>query len=115
MQHKDIADAIANISSLLEAAMRGEEVVILKDNHPVVKLMPISPEQKRWPAKAGSAIGLVTLSADFEEPIADFDSYEAALSSQFTEGREIAESNFSDYLPNLEAYEERLARGEIQW
>jgi antitoxin (DNA-binding transcriptional repressor) of toxin-antitoxin stability system len=75
MQQKDIADAIANISSLLEAAMGGEEVVILKDNHPVVKLMPMLPEQKRWPAKAGSAIGLVTLSADFEEPIADFEDY----------------------------------------
>lgn len=28
---------------------------------------------------------------------------------------EIAESDFSDYLTNLEDYEERLARGEIQW
>ena len=27
----------------------------------------------------------------------------------------LAESDFSDYLPNLEAYEERLARGEIKW
>ncbi|WP_374794151.1 DUF2281 domain-containing protein [Aerosakkonema funiforme] len=28
---------------------------------------------------------------------------------------EIAESDFSDYLSNLEDYEEHLARGEIQW
>jgi len=27
----------------------------------------------------------------------------------------LAESDFSDYLPNLEDYEERLARGEIKW
>jgi len=27
----------------------------------------------------------------------------------------LAESDFSDYLPNLEDYEGRLARGEIQW
>jgi len=27
----------------------------------------------------------------------------------------LAESDFSDYLTNLEDYEERLARGEIQW
>ncbi len=27
----------------------------------------------------------------------------------------LGESNFSDYLVNLEDYEERLARGEIQW
>lgn len=35
--------------------------------------------------------------------------------TQFTESLEIAESDFSDYLTNLEDYEERLARGEIQW
>ncbi len=38
-----------------------------------------------------------------------------ALWTQFTEGLKIAHSDFSDYLPNLETYEERLARGEIQW
>ena len=34
---------------------------------------------------------------------------------QFTEGMQLAESDFSDYLPQLQDYEERLARGEIQW
>ena len=34
---------------------------------------------------------------------------------QFAESLEIAESDFSCYLPNLEDYEDRLARGEIQW
>ncbi len=34
---------------------------------------------------------------------------------QFNESLEIAESDFSDYLSNLEDYEERLARGKIQW
>ena len=33
----------------------------------------------------------------------------------FSEALEIAESDFSDYLLNLEDYENRLARGEIQW
>ncbi len=28
---------------------------------------------------------------------------------------ELAEADFSSYLPELEAYEDRLARGEIQW
>jgi LPS O-antigen subunit length determinant protein (WzzB/FepE family) len=35
--------------------------------------------------------------------------------TQFTESLSLAESDFSDYLSNLEAYEERLAKGEIQW
>lgn len=34
---------------------------------------------------------------------------------QFAEALEIAESDFSDYLVNLQDYEERLARGEIKW
>jgi len=33
----------------------------------------------------------------------------------FKEALEIAESDFADYLPNLEDYENRLARGEIKW
>lgn len=43
------------------------------------------------------------------------DSDRSSLSMHFTENIEIAESDFSDYLSNLEDYEERLARGEIQW
>jgi len=33
----------------------------------------------------------------------------------FAEALEMAESDFADYLANLEDYEERLARGDIQW
>ena len=34
---------------------------------------------------------------------------------QFAEGLGLAESDFSDYLVNLQNYEDRLARGEIKW
>jgi hypothetical protein len=34
---------------------------------------------------------------------------------QFSEGLEIAESDMADYLLNLEDYENRLVRGEVQW
>jgi len=43
------------------------------------------------------------------------DSARWQLWTQFNEALEIAESELSDYLANLEAYEDRLARGEIQW
>ena len=33
----------------------------------------------------------------------------------FNEALEIAESDFTDYLPNLEDYENCLAREEIKW
>lgn len=32
-----------------------------------------------------------------------------------TEDLQLAEGDFSDYLSQLEEYEELLARGEIQW
>lgn len=43
------------------------------------------------------------------------DSTRWQLWTHFSEALEIAESDFSDYLLNLEDYENRLARGEIQW
>lgn len=39
----------------------------------------------------------------------------AESETQLSEAIEVVESDFSDYLRNLEDYEERLARGEIQW
>ncbi|WP_013320947.1 DUF2281 domain-containing protein [Gloeothece verrucosa] len=37
------------------------------------------------------------------------------LEEQLQEDIEIFEADFSDYLSNLEDYENRLARNEIQW
>lgn len=37
------------------------------------------------------------------------------LGHHFNESLEITESDFSDYLSNLEDYEECLLRGEIRW
>ena len=37
------------------------------------------------------------------------------LWTHYSETKGLAESDFSDYLHNLEAYEDRLARGEIHW
>jgi hypothetical protein len=35
--------------------------------------------------------------------------------NQFAESLPLAEAAFADYLTQLEDYEERLARGDIQW
>jgi hypothetical protein len=35
--------------------------------------------------------------------------------TQFSESLTVSESDFSDYLKNLEDYEKQLLRGEIQW
>ena len=70
-----LTEASAELVRLVEAALQGEEIVILKDNQPVVKLTPLEPVQKRRPAKAGSAKGLVWMSEDFDEPLEDFKEY----------------------------------------
>lgn len=75
MQQINIADVSKNISELIEAAIRGEEILITKDDQPVAKLVPVPPVKKRRPAKAGSAKGLVTISDDFDEPLEEFKDY----------------------------------------
>lgn len=75
MQQITLAEAAKHLPDLIEAAISGEEIVITKDDQPVVKLVPVFPVKKRRPAKAGSAKGLVTISDDFDEPLEDFKDY----------------------------------------
>ncbi len=75
MQQITLAEASQHLYDLVEAAINGEEVIITKDEKPVVKLTPVSQEKKRYPAKAGSAKGLITMSDDFDEPLEDFKDY----------------------------------------
>lgn len=37
------------------------------------------------------------------------------LWTHFSEALHLSEADLSDYLRNLEAYEERLAQGDLQW
>ena len=73
MQEINLAEALKDLPYLIEAAIQGEEIVITKDERPVVKLGPVSPVKES--RKAGSAKGLVTIADDFDEPIADFEDY----------------------------------------
>ncbi|MEP0782274.1 hypothetical protein NDI33_00835 [Trichocoleus sp. DQ-A1] len=47
MQQIDLAAASQPLPKLIEVALRGEEITISKDNHPVVKLVPVSPLKRR--------------------------------------------------------------------
>jgi len=75
MQKVSVYEASKDLLNLIEAAIKGEEIVITKDEQPIAKLVPVTPLKKSWPAKAGSAKGMVTISDDFDEPIADFEDY----------------------------------------
>jgi prevent-host-death family protein len=69
----NIHAAKAHLSALIQKAMLGEEVIIAKDNKPVVKLIAFHAAQgKRY---LGSAKGLIKISADFNKPLEDFKDY----------------------------------------
>ena len=67
--HKiDLADTNINLADLVEKAMGGQEIVITKDNQPVVKLVsilpPPPPPEKHGSRQAGSAKDLITINDD---------------------------------------------------
>ena len=68
----NVAEAKAHLSDLLRKALSGEEVVIAKDNKPLVRLVPLAGSRRRTP---GSAKGRVTMAADFDQPLDDFADY----------------------------------------
>ena len=73
MQQVDLDEAKVHLIDFIEAAGKGEEIVITKDDQPVAKLVPISRAKPR--PLFGSAAGLITMADDFDEPLKDFSEY----------------------------------------
>ena len=69
----NVADAKARFSELIQNAMVGEEVIIAKDNKPVVKLVRLATPGKT--RKPGSAKGKIWMAPDFDAIPADFEDY----------------------------------------
>jgi prevent-host-death family protein len=69
----NIAEAKARFSELIQKAMVGEEVIIAKDNKPVVKLVRLATPGKT--RKPGSAKGKIWMAPDFDAIPADFEDY----------------------------------------
>jgi len=69
-----LIEAATRLSDLVDAAIDGEEVILLNGDRPIAKITSIEV-RKRRPAKAGSAKGLVWMSDDFDEPLEDFKEY----------------------------------------
>ncbi len=70
MEQVDITEAQAQITQLLQSALSGEEIIITRDNQPLLKLVQFSPTPKR--RKRGSAKGQIWMAPDFDEPLEDF-------------------------------------------
>ena len=69
MRQVSIEEADSSLVALVEAALGGEEVVITRDNKPIVKLTPVRRAKLR--PQFGSARGLITIADGFDKPLAD--------------------------------------------
>lgn len=73
MAQFNVAEAKARFSELVQKAVSGEEVVIAKDNRPLLRLVPLGvPGGRRKP---GSAKGRIWMAADFDRTPEDFEDY----------------------------------------
>ena len=82
METVNIHYAKTHLSKLIEAVLRGEEVIIAKSGEPKVKLVPV--EKKKKKRKPGLLKGKIWLADDWDSPetnkeIADL-FYNSALS-----------------------------------
>ena len=68
----NVAHAKARLSDLVRKALMGEDVVIARDNKPLVRLVPVTTSRKRTP---GSAKGQVTMAPDFDVTPDEFADY----------------------------------------
>ena len=62
-----IEEAATQLSTLIEQAGRGEEVIIMRGRTPVARLLPYSPEQPK--RGFGSMRGRAWLDESFWEPL----------------------------------------------
>jgi len=70
-----LAEAAASLNDLVEAAINGEEVILLNGDRPAIKLMPLIPIESIKDRIPGSAKGLIWMSDDFDEPLEEFKEY----------------------------------------
>jgi prevent-host-death family protein len=65
----NLYDAKTNLSSLVERAARGEEIVIAKAGRPLARLVPL--EKRTTPRPLGLYAGQITIGPDFDDPLPD--------------------------------------------
>lgn len=73
MHKVNLKEAETQLAALIEKVASGEEVVIIRSDGTSFKIVPIG--KVRAIPTFGSAKGLVKMSDDFDEPLADFEAY----------------------------------------
>jgi prevent-host-death family protein len=69
----NVAEAKARFSELVQKAVSGEEIVIARDNRPLLRLVPLPAKGGR--RKPGSAKGRIWMAPDFDRTPEDFEDY----------------------------------------
>jgi prevent-host-death family protein len=69
----NVAEAKARFSEVVRRAMSGEEVIISKDNRPVLRIVPLRSDRRA--RRPGSAKGAVRMARDFDRTPRDFAEY----------------------------------------
>ncbi len=73
MRQVTLDEAKVNLADLVEAAVRGEEVFIVKDEQHTVRLVPRTIRKRS--RTFGSAKGFITMAEDFDAELPDFKEY----------------------------------------
>ena len=87
MYEIDLDRAKAQFSELIDTALKGEQIIIMKDGTPILKLVRVPKSDEpvilhrrdessvKPQRQSGSGKGLISMSDDFDEPLDDFSDY----------------------------------------
>jgi prevent-host-death family protein len=69
LQTVNLHAAKTHFSKLVDAAAKGQEIIIAKAGKPVAKLGPLTPAGTRAKRRLGSLAGRATIPPDFDAPL----------------------------------------------
>lgn len=75
MTQFNIAEAKAQFSNLVNKAMLGEEIIIAKDNKPLLKLSPILPDVPKHRVPGSGKHEILYMADDFDAIPEGFEDY----------------------------------------
>jgi prevent-host-death family protein len=65
----NLYEAKNQLSSLVDRAAAGEEIVIAKHGQPMAKLVPVPATKKKGRRQPANALGLTYMADDFDAPL----------------------------------------------
>lgn len=76
MHQISLEDAAARLPQLVAEAGNGEDVILMQNNQPVARLVPVAPTVSRPRREPGSARGIILhIADDFDATPEEFEEY----------------------------------------